>query len=99
MVALILGMFVRFIWKGKFGLVIKSDSMIVVRWCSDKDSKPWKLWEVFDVIDKLLEDIENVTLAHIYRVGNDLADSLAKSGMGRFYMLEKSFNSVLYLTN
>ena len=69
--------------------------MIAVRWCSDKDSRPWKLWGVFDVIDKLLEDIGYVTLAHIYREGNDLAISLAKSGVGRSYMLEKSFNSVL----
>ena len=70
-----LGMFVRSIWKGKFGLVIESNSMIAIRWCSDKDNRPWKLWGVFDVIDKLLEDIGNVTLAHIYREGNDLVDS------------------------
>ena len=90
-----LGMFVRSIWKGKFGLIIESDSKIAVRWCSGKDCRPWKLWEVFGVIDKLLEDIGNVSLAHIFCEANDLADSLVKSGVGRSYMLEKSFNSGL----
>ena len=42
-----------------------------------------------------LEDIGNVSLAHIYREGNDLADSLAKAGVDRSYMLEKSFISGL----
>ena len=35
-----LGMFVRSIWKGKFRLVIESDSMIAVIWCFDKDNRP-----------------------------------------------------------
>ena len=42
-----LGMFVRSIWQRQLGLVIESDSMIAVRWCSEKDSRPWKLWGVF----------------------------------------------------
>ena len=50
---------------------------------------------VFDVINKLLKDIGNVSLAHTFREGNDLADSLAKSGVGRSFMLEKSFNFAL----
>ena len=94
-IKVVLGMFVRSMWKGKFGLVIELDSMIAVRWCSDKDSMPWKLWGVFDVINKLLKDIGNVSLAHTFREGNDLADSLAKSGVGRSFMLEKSFNFAL----
>ena len=94
-IKVVLGMFVRSIWKGKFGLVIESDSMTAVRWCTDKESRPWKLWEVFGDIDKLMEDIGNVSLAHIYREGNDLADSLAKAGVDRSYMLEKSFISGL----
>ena len=88
-----LGMFVRSIWKGKFGLIIESDSKIAVRWCSGKDCRPWKLWEIFGAIDKFVEDIGNVSWTHIYREANDLADSLAKSGVGRSLMLEKCFNS------
>ena len=45
--------------------------------------------------NKLLEDIENVILAHIYREGNDFADSFAKLEVGRSYMLKKNFNSTL----
>ena len=32
-------------------LVIESDSVVALAWCSKKDVRPWKLWKILNVID------------------------------------------------
>lgn len=60
-------------------IVIETDSMLLVHWFNKKAKPPWKCLELWKKIEKLLEYID-VTISHIYREGNGVADLLAKQG-------------------
>ena len=69
-------------------LVIESDVEVVIGWCKDPKSRPWRLWELFIYIDYMIDSLKRVRFSSIYREANGLADSLAKRGVDRREMFE-----------
>lgn len=62
---------------------IESDSTIAVGWTLNQVNRPWKLIQDLNLIDALCVEVDCISISHIYRESNPLADYLAKSGCWR----------------
>ncbi|XVF18188.1 hypothetical protein REPUB_Repub11eG0000400 [Reevesia pubescens] len=71
----------NFLVKGK--LLVESDSLNAINWCSNPVQRPWRLWELFCQIDALVSKIGEVDSLKIFREANEIVDKLAKDGMRR----------------
>lgn len=65
-------------------LHLEMDSTTLVHWLtsplSTEFAYPWQLYHLITDIHKLLRQIQNVRITHIYREGNKAADALANRG-------------------
>ena len=61
----------------KENLIVESDSSNAIRWASKAERGPWRLQYYFNEIKALSFSIK-VSLSHIYRSANFMANSLAK---------------------
>ena len=64
-------------------LVIESDSVIALAWCSKKDAHPWKLWKILNAIDCMSDKCKVMKWVKIFREANGMTDCLAISGVDR----------------
>ncbi|KAL4384698.1 hypothetical protein GQ457_15G025740 [Hibiscus cannabinus] len=78
-----LSIFLEAGWMGKVHLIIESDSQVVLNWISNPLLRPWKWWCFFDEIENLVRKLGSVNFSYIPRNRNNLADHLAKAGIGR----------------
>ncbi|XP_026383577.1 uncharacterized protein LOC113279080 [Papaver somniferum] len=65
-------------------LHLEMDSETLVHWltspCLTESTYPWQLYHLLADIHKILNQIPNVNITHIYREGNQVADALANRG-------------------
>lgn len=61
-------------------IVIESDSTLAVGWVNNRERRPWKLYQVLHSIDQLILQVNCLSVSHILREGNGVADFLAKLG-------------------
>ncbi|XP_057444743.1 uncharacterized protein LOC130736986 [Lotus japonicus] len=61
-------------------LVIESDSTLAVGWVANRGRRPWKLFQILSKIDHLMQLVNCLSVTHVLRECNGVADILAKSG-------------------
>ncbi|XP_060195288.1 uncharacterized protein LOC132624540 [Lycium barbarum] len=71
-------------------LDIESDSKLLVDWIMDEYNPPWNIIDTILDIKKLLEQADRWSIAHCYREGNRVANSLSNWGL--------NFNSITWIT-
>ncbi|KAH0781476.1 hypothetical protein KY290_001074 [Solanum tuberosum] len=71
-------------------LIVESDSLLIVKIIKEVWKVPWELADYFDDLKREMTKIE-VTIQHIYREGNKLADYLANLAINASEM--KTFRS------
>ncbi|XVF11100.1 hypothetical protein REPUB_Repub07fG0240200 [Reevesia pubescens] len=84
-------LFAASFWAKTHELVIESDNSNVVKWISLLDSTLWKLRKHLSAIELAKSDLCEWQIKHILRAQNEIADKLAKSGVGRTNMLTVAF--------
>ena len=65
-------------WLFGSGVVIESDSMVAVSWANGTDIVVWRYLSIYNEIRNLLCQLRSVSVRHISRSSNSVADSLAK---------------------
>ncbi|XVE55553.1 hypothetical protein DITRI_Ditri03aG0168300 [Diplodiscus trichospermus] len=75
--------FSRSAWVRTHKLILETDSLNVVKWLSKPDSTPWRMRRYVVLITNLTNSFLGWSIQHVYREGNSVADSLAKSGIHR----------------
>ncbi|KAL4303527.1 hypothetical protein GQ457_10G010910 [Hibiscus cannabinus] len=81
-----LDVFVETGWYKDVGIIIESDSKVVLYWVENQLSRPWHWWETFDCIDRVSRTIGGVQFRYAPRTQNGLADYFTKSGLNRSVM-------------
>ena len=74
-------------WAKTHSLLIESDSSNVVNWIKCPQSAPWRMKKYISHIESLKLQLSSWHIDHIPREMNDVADSLAKSGVNRLISL------------
>jgi ribonuclease HI len=64
-------------------LIIESDSVNVISWMNKPHSRPWKHHNLFSSVNRLKPYFGSITLSHIFRESNCMADCMAKQGVRR----------------
>lgn len=64
-------------------ITIERDCSLAVGWVNSTANRPWALSNELNQIDFLLSQVNCISVQHIYREANDLADKLAKEGVSR----------------
>ncbi|XVE77075.1 hypothetical protein DITRI_Ditri13aG0032800 [Diplodiscus trichospermus] len=78
-----LSIYFSFQWVNSHRLIIESDSSNEVKWVTNPTSVPWRLRWIVVQIENLKLQFSNWTIKHVLREANELANSLAKSGVHR----------------
>ncbi|KAE8681632.1 hypothetical protein F3Y22_tig00111311pilonHSYRG00173 [Hibiscus syriacus] len=88
-----LDVFVESCWCGKTGLIVESDSKVVLNWIQNALARPCRWGAIFQGIDVDAMKITEIKFAFLPRSTNNMADYLAKMGSKR-KVLFKGLGSV-----